>query len=62
MANNIGSRQEAEDLRAHLLASGWRDDHILLLADRDATRANIIDGIAWMAERTDEHSSGVFRY
>lgn len=62
VANNIGSRQDAEDLRAHLLASGWRDDHILLLTDRDATRANIIDGIAWLAEHTDEHSIGVFHY
>jgi hypothetical protein len=62
VANNIGSRQDAEDLRAHLLASGWRDDHILLLTDRDATRANIIDGISWLAERTDEHSIGVFHY
>jgi Caspase domain len=62
VADNIGSRQDAEDLRAHLLASGWRDDHILLLTDRDATRDNIVDGIAWLAERTDEHSIGIFHY
>ncbi|HUF34084.1 MAG TPA: caspase family protein [Acidimicrobiales bacterium] len=62
VADNIGSRQDAEDLRDHLLASGWRDDHILLLTDRDATRANIVDGIAWLAERTDQDSIGVFHY
>ncbi|MFP5578511.1 MAG: caspase family protein [Acidimicrobiia bacterium] len=62
VADNIGSRQDAEDLRAHLLASGWRDDHILLLTDRHATRANIVDGIAWLAARTDQHSVGIFHY
>ena len=62
VANNIGSRQDAEDLRAHLLASGWRDDHILLLTDHHATRANIVDGIAWLAERTDQHSVGILHY
>jgi hypothetical protein len=62
VADNIGSRQDAEDLRAHLLASGWRDDHILLLTDRTATRANIVDAIAWLAERTDEDSVAVFHY
>ena len=62
VADNIGSRQDAEDLRDHLLASGWRDDHILLLTDRDATRANIVDGLAWLAERTDQDSVGIFHY
>ena len=62
VADNIGSRQDAEDLRDHLLASGWRDDHILLLTDRDATRANIVDGLAWLAERTDQDSVAVFHY
>ena len=62
VADNIGSRQDAEDLRAHLLASGWRDDHILLLTDRDATRADIVDGIAWLAEHTNQDSIGVFHY
>jgi hypothetical protein len=62
VADNIGSRQDAEDLRTHLLASGWRDDHILLLTDQNATRADIVDGIAWLAERTDQDSVAVFHY
>lgn len=62
VANNIGSRQDAEDLRALLLAQGWRDDHILLLTDGQATRDGIVDGIAWLADKTDEHSVAVFHY
>jgi hypothetical protein len=49
VADNIGSRQDAEDLRAHLLTSGWRDDHILLLTDRDATGRNITDALRWLS-------------
>lgn len=62
VADNVGSRQDAEDLRAQLLARGWRDDHILLLTDRQATRAGIVDGIAWLAAKTDERSVAVFHY
>lgn len=62
VADNVGSRQDAEDLRTQLLASGWRDDHILLLTDRRATRADIVAGIAWLAEKTDERSVAVFHY
>lgn len=62
IADNIGSRQDAEDLRAHLLANGWRDDHILLLTDRRATRADIVAGIAWLAEKTDQSSVAVLHY
>lgn len=62
VADNIGSRQDAEDLRTQLLARGWRDDHILLLTDRQATRAGIVEGIAWLADKTDEDSVVVFHY
>ena len=62
IADNIGSRQDAEDLRAQLLARGWRDDHILVLTDRDATRDAIVAGIGWLADKADEHSVAVFHY
>ncbi len=62
VADNYGSRQDAEDLRAHLLAQGWRDDHILLITDRNATRANIVDGIRWLAAKTNHQSLGIFHY
>lgn len=62
VSDNIGSRQDAEDLRQHLLRLGWRDDHILLLTDRTATRANIVDGLRWLADKTDGSSTAVFHY
>lgn len=62
IADNIGSRQDAEDLHAVLLAHGWRDDHILVLTDRQATRDDIVAGISWLAEKTDEDSVAVFHY
>ena len=62
IADNIGSRQDAEDLRTQLLARGWRDDHILLLTDRQATRDGIIEGLVWLADKTDEDSVAVFHY
>ncbi|MFP5321298.1 MAG: caspase family protein [Acidimicrobiia bacterium] len=62
VSDNIGSRQDAEDLRAHLLASGWRDDHILLLTDRAATRTAIVEGLRWLADKTDPSSTAVFHY
>lgn len=62
VADNVGSRQDAEDLRAQLLARGWRDDHILVLTDRQATRDGIVAGIAWLADKTDERSVAVFHY
>jgi hypothetical protein len=60
--DNLTSRQDAEDLRAHLLALGWRDDHIVLLADHIATRENLEQGIAWLARKTDADSVAVFHY
>jgi len=61
--DNIGSRQDAEDLRAHLLSLGWRDDHIVLLTDRAATGANIEAALAWLAEKATPASEvAVFHY
>jgi len=62
VSDNIGSRQDAEDLRAHLLASGWRDENILLLTDRAATGAAIEEGLRWLAEKTTPESTAVFHY
>ncbi len=62
VSDNIGSRQDAEALRAHLLANGWRDDHIMLLTDRAATGAAIREGLRWLADKTDRSSVAVFHY
>ena len=60
--DNVASRQDAEDL-AHLLSSlGWRADHVLLLTDGDATREQIVEGLAWLARKTDGSSVAVVSY
>lgn len=60
--DNIGSRQDAELLRAHLLDLGWRDDHIVLLTDDLAVRDNLEEAISWLARKTDEDSVAIFHY
>lgn len=60
--DNVGSRQDAEDLYQHLIHLGWRSDHIVLLTDRTATRERIEQSIAWLARKTDSGSVGVFHY
>jgi hypothetical protein len=62
VSDNIGSRQDAEAMREHLLANGWLDDHIMLLTDRAATGAAIRDGLRWLAEKTDESSVAIFHF
>ena len=60
--DNVGSYQDARDLRKHLLALGWRSDHIVLIANRDATASRIIQGIRWLASKTSSSSVVVFHY
>ena len=60
--DNIGSYQDARDLRRHLLNLGWRGDHIVLLANRQATASMILQSIHWLASKTDGASTVVFNY
>ncbi len=60
--DNIGSRQDAVALRSYLLGLGWREDHIVLLTDLTATRSRVIDGIQWLASKTDDESVALFHY
>lgn len=60
--DNIGSYQDAVALREYLLRLGWRADHILLLANRAATRSRIVQGLQWLASKTDPDSIAVFHY
>ncbi len=60
--DNVGSAQDAHDLRAHLLSLGWRDDHIVLITDYDATHANITAGMTWLAKKTTTESVAAFHY
>jgi hypothetical protein len=60
--DNIGSYQDARDLRRHLLALGWKGDHIVLLANREATASMIIQSIHWLASKSHSSSTVVFNY
>lgn len=60
--DNVGSRQDAEDLAAHLLSLGWREDHVLVLADHAATREGIEQALRWLARKTDGHSVSIVHY
>ena len=60
--DNVGSYQDARDLRKHLLSLGWHSDHIALIANRDATATRIIQGIRWLASKTNSSSVVVFHY
>jgi hypothetical protein len=60
--DNIGSRQDARDLRQHLFDYRWRPDHIAIISDRYATRSMIIQGIRWLASKTNEQSVVIFHY
>jgi hypothetical protein len=60
--DNIGSYQDATSLRSYLLGLGWRSDHILLLGNRQATRSRIVQGLQWLASKSDSGSTAVFHY
>ncbi|MDQ3972882.1 MAG: caspase family protein, partial [Actinomycetota bacterium] len=60
--DNVGSYQDAVLLRQILLANGWRDDHILLLGERQATRDRVVRGLEWLSRKTDARSVAVFSY
>lgn len=60
--DNIGSWQDARDLRRHLMNLGWRGDHIVLLANRQATASMIIQSMRWLASKADGASTVVFNY
>ena len=60
--DNIGSYQDARDLRQYLFHLGWRYDHVVLLPNRDATASMILQSFQWLASKTDGSSVVVFNY
>lgn len=60
--DNVGSRQDAESLYAHLMDLGWRADHVLLLTDELATRETMLESVHWLARRTTADSVAAFSY
>lgn len=60
--DNVASAQDAVLLREQLLSRGWRDDHILVLTDRDAVHDRIVRALEWLARSSDARSRVVFSY
>jgi len=60
--DNIGSYQDARDLRQYLFHLGWRYDHVVLLPNRDATASMILQAFQWLASKTNSSSVVVFNY
>lgn len=59
VTDTFGSTPDARALADVLDERGWRDDHVLVLTDAEATGEMIRAGIDWLAERADEHSTVV---
>lgn len=60
--DNVGSYQDARDLRQYLFHLGWRYDHVVLLPNRDATASMILQAFQWLASKTNDQSVVVFNY
>jgi hypothetical protein len=60
--DNIGSYQDATALANYMTSLGWMSDHVLVMANRDATASRIVEGIRWLQSKTDDSSVVVFHY
>jgi caspase domain-containing protein len=60
--DNIGSYQDASALASYMVSLGWQSDHILVMANRDATAGQIVEGMRWLQSKTDDSSVVVFHY
>lgn len=62
VSDTLGSVADARALADVLAERGWRDDHVLVLTDAEATGEMIRAGIEWLAERADDTSTVVASY
>lgn len=60
--DTIGGKRDALQTRRALANRGWRDDHILVLTDGNATKSLILTGLDWLADKTTKASTAVFAY
>jgi len=60
--DNIGSYQDAYNLRKYLLSLHWHADHITLLGNSKATASMVIQSMRWLASKTNSSSTVVFYY
>ena len=60
--DNIGSYQDAYNLRKYLFSLHWHADHVVLLGNSKATASMVIQSIRWLASKTNSSSTVVFYY
>lgn len=60
--DTVGGKKDAVEIKRHLRSLGWREDHILLLANRRATKRNIMGALNWLKSKTNRNSTVVFSY
>ena len=60
--STVGARGDVAAIRSALLASGWRNDHIMVLTDRQATAQGIRYAFDWLAARSTSHTFSLFHY
>lgn len=60
--STFGARGDVSAIRASLLRSGWRSDHILTLLDGQASGTNIINAMAWLADHSGPKTFSLFHF
>jgi hypothetical protein len=53
---------DAADFREALLRNGFRSDHIVTLAEANASAANLRAGFQWLVDRSSPNAFSVFHY
>jgi hypothetical protein len=60
--STVGGDGDAAAVRSALLHSGWRDDHILVLTEGDASADGIRAGIAWLVGHSTPSTFTLLHY
>ena len=60
--STVGANGDVTAIRAGLLAAGWRNDHILVLRDSQATASGIRHAFAWLAARSTPRTFSLLHF
>lgn len=60
--STVGARGDVAVIRAALLKAGWRNDHILVVQDGQATAESIRWAFGWLAQRSTPRTFSLFHF
>ena len=60
--DTIAGARDAQVVRETLLRKGWRSDRIRILTERNATGQSIAEGLAWIVNKSREHTFSLVHY